>query len=82
MASINCEGGIQDSICLPSNIMETQIIKYKPSRSQAVNEAANKFLLAGIIKIMQTQSEKYLSKFFMAQESTKRRPILDYQRLN
>ncbi|KAG1044387.1 hypothetical protein G6F43_011463 [Rhizopus delemar] len=33
MASINCEGGIQDSICLPSNTMETQIIKYKPSRS-------------------------------------------------
>jgi hypothetical protein len=33
MASINCEGGIQNSICLPSNTMETQIIKYKPSRS-------------------------------------------------
>ncbi|KAG1462143.1 hypothetical protein G6F46_009464 [Rhizopus delemar] len=53
-----------------------------PADQQAVNEAVNKFLSAGIIEIMPTQSEKYLSKFFTIQESTKRRPILDCQRLN
>ncbi|KAG1167611.1 hypothetical protein G6F36_012488 [Rhizopus arrhizus] len=53
-----------------------------PADQQAVNEAVNKFLSAGIIEIMPTQSEKYLSKFFTIQESTKRRSILDCQRLS
>jgi hypothetical protein len=52
------------------------------SDQQAVKEAANKFLTAGIIEYMPNQSENYLSKFFTIQESTKRRPILDCQRLN
>ncbi|KAG0753936.1 hypothetical protein G6F24_012711 [Rhizopus arrhizus] len=52
------------------------------SDQQAVNEAVNKFLTAGIIEYMPNQSENYLSKFFTIQESTKRRPILDCQRLN
>jgi hypothetical protein len=53
-----------------------------PADQQAVNEAISMFLSAGIVEIIPTQSEKYLSKFFTIQESTKRRPILDCQRLN
>ncbi|KAG1144100.1 hypothetical protein G6F37_001511 [Rhizopus arrhizus] len=48
----------------------------------AVNEAVEKFLLAGIIEISPTQSKDYLSNFFTIQEATKRRPILDCQQIN
>lgn len=49
---------------------------------QSAYEVIEKFLVAGIVELMPTQSEKYLSKFFTIQESTKRRPILDCQKLN
>ncbi|KAG1466655.1 hypothetical protein G6F46_004839 [Rhizopus delemar] len=53
-----------------------------PEDQQAVSEAINIFLSTGIVEIIPTQSEKYLSKFFTIQESTKRRSILDCQRLS
>lgn len=54
----------------------------EPTDQQAANEAVKKFLSAGIIEVMPTQSKDYLSKFFTIQEKTKRRPILNCQRLN
>ncbi|KAG1137376.1 hypothetical protein G6F38_011359 [Rhizopus arrhizus] len=53
-----------------------------PTEQQAANEAVQKFLAAGIIEIMPNQSNDFLSKFFTIQEKTKRRPILNCQRLN
>jgi uncharacterized protein YijF (DUF1287 family) len=40
-----------------------------PADQQAVNEAINKFFLAGIVEIMPTQSEEYLSKLFTIQST-------------
>ncbi|KAG1043950.1 hypothetical protein G6F43_011537 [Rhizopus delemar] len=47
-----------------------------------INEAIQKFLDGGMIEISPTQNRQFLSKFFTLQEKTKRRPILDCQKLN
>ncbi|KAG1367472.1 hypothetical protein G6F61_012884 [Rhizopus arrhizus] len=49
---------------------------------QAVDVAVQQFLEAGIIETSPSQDERYLSNFFTLQEPTKRRPILDCQKLN
>lgn len=54
----------------------------QPQDQTATNEAVKKFLSAGIIEEMPTQSSKFLSKFFTIQEPNKRRPILDCQKIN
>lgn len=47
-----------------------------------MNEAVQKFLNADIIEISPTQNTDYLSNFFTIQEPTKRRSILDCQKIN
>lgn len=49
---------------------------------EAVDIATQKFLKAGIIEISPSQNREYISNFFTIQEATKKRPILDCQRLN
>ncbi|KAG0768500.1 hypothetical protein G6F26_006016 [Rhizopus arrhizus] len=47
-----------------------------------INEAVQKFLDGGMIEASPTQNRQFLSKFFTLQETTKRRPTLDCQKLN
>ncbi|KAG1321253.1 hypothetical protein G6F62_010921 [Rhizopus arrhizus] len=47
-----------------------------------INSVVKKFLDGGMIEISPTQKRNFLSKFFTLQEKTKRRPILDCQKLN
>ncbi|KAG1138305.1 hypothetical protein G6F37_010754 [Rhizopus arrhizus] len=47
-----------------------------------INSAVKKFLDGGMIEISPTQNRNFLSKFFTLQEKTRRRPILDCQKLN
>jgi hypothetical protein len=47
-----------------------------------VNEAIKKFLAGEMIEVSPSQNRNFLSKFFTLQEKTKRRPILDFQKLN
>lgn len=47
-----------------------------------VNEAIEKFLAGGMIEVSPSQNRDYLSNFFTIQEKSKRRPILDCQKLN
>jgi hypothetical protein len=57
-------------------------IKFSSEEYQAVDEAVRKFLKAGIIEESPTQNTDFLSNFFTLQEESKRRPILDCQKLN
>lgn len=47
-----------------------------------VNIAIQKFLKGEMIEVSPSQNKSYLSKFFTLQEQTKRRSILDCQKLN
>ncbi|KAG1152788.1 hypothetical protein G6F37_001570 [Rhizopus arrhizus] len=47
-----------------------------------INESVQKFLDGRMIEVSPTQLPRFLSKFFTLQETTKRRPILDCQKLN
>lgn len=47
-----------------------------------VNEAIKKFLAGEMIEVSPSQNRNFLSKFFTLQKKTKRRPILDFQKLN
>lgn len=46
------------------------------------NLAIETFIKGGMIEISPSQNKSYLSNFFLLQEQTKRRPILDCQKLN
>ncbi|KAG1440011.1 hypothetical protein G6F46_013855 [Rhizopus delemar] len=59
-----------------------KMIQLNPVEQQAVKEAVQKFLQADIIEVSPSQSTDCLSNFFTIQESTKRRPILDCQKIN
>ncbi|KAG1582818.1 hypothetical protein G6F47_006478 [Rhizopus delemar] len=47
-----------------------------------VNIAIQKFLTGEMIEVSPSQNKNFLSNFFTLQEQTKRRPILDRQKLN
>ncbi|KAG1455810.1 hypothetical protein G6F55_006855 [Rhizopus delemar] len=47
-----------------------------------VNIAIQKFLTGEMIEVSPSQNKNFLSNFFTLQEQTKRRPILDCQKLN
>ena len=49
---------------------------------KAADDAVEKFLTAGVIEQSPTQNRDFLSTFFTIQEETKRRPILNCQKLN
>ena len=53
-------------------------IHLNPTEQLAVNEAVDKFLQADIIELSPTQNTDFLT----IQETNKRRPILDYQKIN
>ena len=57
-------------------------LKLSEEDQRAVNTAVDQFLTAGIIEKSSDQQSGYLSNFFTIQEETKRRPILDCQKLN
>lgn len=57
-------------------------INLNSTEQLAVNEAVQKFLHAEIIELSPTQNTDFLSNFFTIQEATKRRPILDCQKIN
>ncbi|KAG2221680.1 hypothetical protein INT45_002718 [Circinella minor] len=57
-------------------------IHLNSTEQMAANEAVEKFLQADIIELSPTQNTDFLSNFFTIQETNKRRPILDCQKIN
>lgn len=61
---------------------KTKPLRLSQGDQEAVNAAVKQFMEAGIIERSPSQNKDYLSNLFTVQEKTKRRPILDCQRLN
>jgi hypothetical protein len=61
---------------------KTKPLRFSQEGQDAVNAAVKQFMEAGIIERSPSQNKGYLSNLFTVQEKTKRRPILDCQRLS
>lgn len=82
MALIRDTRWLSDTTIKKTSALEIASYQIRPDEQLAVDEAVTKFVQAGIIEVSPIQNTDYLSNFFTIQEATKRRPILDCQKIN